>query len=51
MSDTTETCEVDECENDAHTICETKDDNGKLIAEKVVCKEHIKSFIFAGTDE
>jgi len=51
MSDTIETCEVDGCENDANTICETKDDNGKVIAEKVFCKEHIKQLIFGETDE
>jgi len=51
MSDTIETCEVDGCENDAHTIWERKDDNGKVIAEKVFCKEHIKSFLFGETDE
>jgi len=51
MSYTIETCDVDGCENDAHTICETKDDNDKVIVEKAFCKEHIKSFIFGGTDE
>jgi hypothetical protein len=44
-------CDVDGCENDAHSIWETKDDNGKLIAEKIFCKEHNKSFIFGEIDE
>jgi len=45
------TCEVDGCENDAHTTCEAKDDNGEVIGKKSFCKEHIKSFIFGETDE
>ena len=49
MSDT---CDVDGCENDVHTTCKAKDDNGKVIDKKVFCKEHIKSFIFEWqTDE
>jgi len=46
-----ETCDVNGCEDDARTTCEVTDDNGKVIVEKVVCKEHIKSFLFGETEE
>jgi len=45
MSNWIGTCEVDGCENDAHTTCEAKDDNGEVIGKKSFCKEHIKLFI------
>jgi len=51
MRDTIETCEVDECENDAYRICKTTDDNHKVIGVKAVCKEHTKSFILREADE
>jgi len=41
MSDKTEICEVDGCENDAHTICEQTDYYGKVIAKQIFCKGHL----------
>jgi hypothetical protein len=40
-----ETCDVDGCENDANTICETKDDNDEVIFEKLFCRNHIEQFL------
>lgn len=42
----TEKCDVDGCENDADTICETKDDNGGIMSEEILCREHIEQLVF-----
>jgi len=48
MTDETmsETCDVNGCENDARTTCKVKDDNGKIMFEKVFCRNHMEQLFF-----